>query len=291
VITRSTVAVVLRHARRYAGIWDWGGYELRNLIPPRISEEQAGRILANLQRNRENSYGFGKRKWLTSRVICGICGRRYNLRKKNGCACVRSDPVRARPPCPNVRVPWRRLSYNAWDTFVECITGFDALELAVKDKRRAWKAQKSKIERQVRGLQEQVSRLQQKRRHYSWQQAEGIITGEELRTAYGQIKSEENILKAQLDRLEEFRGEPAPPDRATFKKLAEYWSGDIADELYHAPDDVRARFAEHFDLYATIHPDNSQDGYHVDLAANIPLEMEGAKPNAYDMVFSPSGRG
>ena len=46
-ITRTTVASVLRNARRYAGIWHWGGYELRNLIPARISEEQAERILAN----------------------------------------------------------------------------------------------------------------------------------------------------------------------------------------------------------------------------------------------------
>jgi hypothetical protein len=159
VITRSTVAVVLRNARRYAGIWDWSGYELRNLIPPRISEEQAERILANLKRNRENSYGFGKRKWLTSRIICGICGRKYIL-KKHGCACPRSDPMWARPPCPNVKIPWRRLSYGVWDTFVQCITGLDALELAVEDKRRAWKAQKANIERQVRGLQEQVTRLQ-----------------------------------------------------------------------------------------------------------------------------------
>lgn len=159
VITRSTAAVVLRNARRYAGIWDWSRYELRNLIPPRISEEQAGRILANLKRNRENSYGFGKRKWLTSRVICGIRGRRYHLRKKHGGACLRSDPMRACPPCPNVRVPWRRLSYDVWDTFVQYITGLDALELAVKDKRRAWKAQRANIERQARGLQEQVSRL------------------------------------------------------------------------------------------------------------------------------------
>ena len=82
-ITRSSVVVVLRHARRYAGIWDWKGYELKDLIPPRISEEQAESILANLQRNRENSYGFGKKKWLTSRVICGVCGRRYNLRVNN----------------------------------------------------------------------------------------------------------------------------------------------------------------------------------------------------------------
>jgi hypothetical protein len=109
--------------------------------------------------------------------------------------------------------------------------------------------------------------------------------------AYRQLKFEEGVLKAQLHRLEEFRGKPAPPDRAAFKKLAEYWSGDIADELYHAPDDVQARFAEHFDLYATIHPDNSRDSYHFDLSANIPLEMEGAKPNAYDMVFSPTRRG
>jgi hypothetical protein len=41
----------------------------------------------------------------------------------------------------------------------------------------------------------------------------------------------------------------------------------------------------------TIHPDSSRDGYHFDLAANIPLEMEGDKPGAYDMVFSPSRGG
>ena len=100
-------------------------------------------------------------------------------------------------------------------------------------------------------------------------------------------------MKAQLGRIEQFRDEPAPPDRATFKKLAEFWTGDIADELANAPDDVRARFAELFDLYATLKPDSSGKGYHFDLSANIPLEMEGNKPSAYDMVFSPSrgGRG
>ena len=119
-------------------------------------------------------------------------------------------------------------------------------------------------------------------------QAEGIITGEELRTVYKQLKSEDSILNDQLRRLDEFRSQPAPPDKATLKKLAEYWSRDIADELNHTPDDVRTRFAELFDLQVTIRPDGSRDGYHFDLSANIPLEMEGAKPGAYDMVFSPS---
>jgi len=76
---------------------------------------------------------------------------------------------------------------------------------------------------------------------------------------------------------------------ATFKKLAEFWPAEIASNLANAPDDVRASFAEMFDLRATIRPDGSRNGYHVDLTANIPLEMEGDKPGAYDMVFRSSG--
>ena len=56
-ITRSTVVLILRKARRHAGIWDWGGHEIRGLIPTRISEEKANAILANLKRNREKSFG------------------------------------------------------------------------------------------------------------------------------------------------------------------------------------------------------------------------------------------
>jgi hypothetical protein len=59
--------------------------------------------------------------------------------------------------------------------------------------------------------------------------------------------------------------------------------------LYNAPDDVKARFAEVFDLHATMRPDGSRNGCHVDLTANIPLEMEDDRPDAYEMVFSPSG--
>ncbi len=290
-ITRSTVAVVLRNARRYAGIWDWSGYELKGLIPARISEEQAKQILANLRRNSENSHGFGKKKWLSSRVTCGICGRKYNLREKHGCACVRSDPMRASPTCPNVTITWRRLSGMVWHTFVECMTTFEALELAVKDKRQAWKVQKASIERQVTSLQEQIGRLQQKKRLYSWQQAEGIITDQELLATHRQLKSEESLLNEQLARLEAFKAEPSPLDMATFKKLAEYWSGEIIHELWNATDEVKSKFAELFDLHATIHPDGSLNDYHCNLTANIPLEMEGHDPGAYDMVFTPSRGG
>ena len=78
-------------------------------------------------------------------------------------------------------------------------------------------------------------------------------------------------------------------DMATFKKLSEFWPTEIINNLAKATDDVRARFAEMFDLQAIIRPDGPPDGYHVDLTANIPLEMEGDKPGAYDMVFRSSG--
>jgi hypothetical protein len=228
------------------------------------------------------------RKWLTSRVICGVCGRRYALNTRGGCVCYRSDPMVAQPPCYNVRVSWKRLSHIVWDTFIEAMTSFEALELCIKDKRRAWRVQKAKIERESKALEEHLRHLEQKRRQYSWQQAESIITENELRAAFKQIQSEESVIKEQMSRLEKFRKEPPPMDVATFKKLAEFWPCEIMSNLHDAPDDVRARFAEMFNLYATIRPDGSQDRYHVDLSANIPLEMEGDKPGAYDMVFGSS---
>ena len=78
-------------------------------------------------------------------------------------------------------------------------------------------------------------------------------------------------------------------DMATFKKLAEFWPVEIIGNLAKATDDEKAKFAEMFDLHAIIRPDGHPDGYHVDLTANIPLEMEGDKPGAYDMVFRSSG--
>ncbi len=289
IITRATVANVLRHARRYAGIWDWGGYEIRGLIPPRITEEQAEQILNNLKRNRENSYGFGKRKWLSSRVICGICGRKYKLQVKHGCYCLHADVYRAYPPCPSPKITWHVMDKEVWDTFVQCLLGLDTLELMVKDKRKAWRKQKAKTDQQIKGLREQLNKLQRKRRQYSWQQAEGIITGEELVSAHKQIKSEERILNDQLKRLEEFSHEPSPPDRATFDKMASYWRSGLVSELDYASDEVKAKFAEFFDLYITVYPKESSQGYYFSISANIPLGLD-TTVNAYDMVFSPLGR-
>ena len=90
-------------------------------------------------------------------------------------------------------------------------------------------------------------------------------------SAHKQLRSEEDVLNGQLNRLEEFSGEPSPPDKATFEKLADYWRGDLVGELDHASDELGAKFAEFFDLYITgFHPKESSKGYYFNITANIP---------------------
>ena len=62
----------------------------------------------------------------------------------------------------------------------------------------------------------------------------------------------------------------------------------MVGELDKAPDEIRAKFAETFDLYVTMHPKESSGSNHFDITTNIPFEMEGDAVSAYDMVFSPS---
>jgi len=63
-----------------------------------------------------------------------------------------------------------------------------------------------------------------------------------------------------MSRLEQFKREPAPMDMADFNKVAEFWQNMIATNLTDVPDEVKAKFAEMFDLHATILPDGSKNG-------------------------------
>jgi hypothetical protein len=102
------------------------------------------------------------------------------LIQKTAASATAPIPWRLQPPCPNIRISWRKLSVVVWDIFAQSLTNVDALELCVKDKWSDWTVQKTKIEGQVKDFEGQISRLEQKRRQYSWQQPEGIISDEEL---------------------------------------------------------------------------------------------------------------
>ena len=287
-ITRSTVALILRKARRYAGIWDWAGQEIEGLIPPRFSIEKAQAILANLKHNRERSFGFGKRKWLTGRVFCGLCRTKYRLREHGCCECRRASPVEASPSCSSPRIRWYKLSDRVWNLLTANLMHSDMLLLAVEGKRKEWEQQKANIDRQVSDIEKQALRLQEKRRLYSWQHAEGIISDKELLGANKGIRGEVELLEKQVADLKQFLDKPAPPDPATLSKWLEWWSAIVATNYQDVSDDIKEKFAEAFDLSVTIFPGDSPQSYRLQLIANISLEIESIieSPDSLEMVLA-----
>jgi DNA invertase Pin-like site-specific DNA recombinase len=294
-LTRSTIAQILRKARRYAGIWDWGKHEIKGLIPPRITIEKAETILANLRRNREKSYGFKKRKWLTGRVICGLCKtRKYSLQIKRYCHCTRSEPLEANPPCPNARIRWQKLSERVWILLMSNLMNLDVLLLAVVAKQRDWESKRIGIERQLQEIEVLADKLHQQRRLFSWQHAQGVISDKELLDTTKDIQARAGLLEKQLNNLQQFLKEPAPPDPAKIKEWMRWWPAAIAVNYETASDDVKEKLAEALGLTVTVFPADSPspDSYRLQLTANIPLDTEGIieTPNKLQMVFTPPQR-
>jgi DNA invertase Pin-like site-specific DNA recombinase len=291
VITRSTVALILRKARRYAGIWDWGGHQITGLIPPRISVEKAEAILANLKRNREYSFGFGKRKWLTGRVICGLCWTKYRLRGQGSCECRRASKLEASSPCPSPRIRWQKLSQRVWDLLLANLMHLDIVRLVLEKRRAEWEQEKANIEAQIQKIQEQVDGLHRRRRLYSWQHSEGIIGDREVLDACRGIQTQAALLEKQLGNLRRFLDQPEPPDPATIEEWVKLWPTTLATHYQNVSDEIKCKFAEVFDLTVTIFPGHIPRSYRLQLTANIPLEIEGIKesPNSLDIVL-PSPR-
>jgi len=294
VITRSTVALILRKARRYAGIWEWGGHEIKGLIPPRITLEKVEKILSNLKRNQERSQGFGKRKWLTGRVICGICGRHYHLRIKAGCCCSRGNPLETQPPCAAPRIAWNKLSDRTWMLLMVNLVHVETLFPQLEKRRLEWQEQRADIDKQIEDLRNQTSKLHEKRRLLSWQHSERVINDEELLNAMKGIRAQAELLEKRLSDLERFLHEPAPPDPAMLgPKLKETMSCLIAMQYETATDETKDKLAELYDLKVTVFPGDSPRSYRLQLTASIPLDEAGIVegPQGAQMVFTSSRGG
>lgn len=293
-ITRSTVALILRKAKRYAGIWEWGGHEIKGLIPPRVTLEKAEKILSNLKRNQERSHGFGKRKWLTGRVICGLCGRRYCLRVKAGCCCRRGDPLVTQPPCLAPRMTWNKLSDRAWLLLMANLLHVDTLFPQLERRRVEWQKQRADIEKQIEDLRNQTSKLHEKRRLLSWQHSERVISDQELLDAMKGIWAEAELLDKRLSDLKQFLQEPAPLDPAMVgPQLKEAMSYLIAMQYETATDETKDKFAELYNLKVTIFPADSPQSYRLQLTASIPLDVVGIVEGSQSaqMVFTSSRGG
>ena len=221
IIHRSSVSRVLAKARAYAGLLDWNGIEIRGKVEnPIITEEHAAIVAERLKCNQEKSRGFGRRKWLTGRVFCQICGRRFNLDSKKGCYCNGADN-RNPTKCPSPKVGLTELSALAYGTMITALSEPDTVIQRAKEDHDNWETQKQlKIELRHR-KEDQTQERQKRRRLLSFQHENGGLTDEEYLKKLSDIQKEEVAAVSFAEFLE-----PEPPTleqvKQTYSRLATY---------------------------------------------------------------------
>jgi len=189
-IHRSSVNRVMANARSYAGIITWSGIEIKGKVEdPIITEADAAVIADRIQQNKEKSYGFGKRKWLTGRVYCGICGRRFNLDSKKGCLCNGADN-RSPAKCPAPKVGLTELSALAYGTMIMALSDPQAVIKQAQDSHDSWERQKQLHDELVIRNVKQQEESEKRRRLLSFQHEVGGITDVEYLKRLDKIKKE-----------------------------------------------------------------------------------------------------
>jgi site-specific DNA recombinase len=202
-IHRSAVSRVLSHARVYAGILEWNGYSILGKVEPIITEDEANIIAERLKRNKEKSYGFGKRKPLTGRIFCGLCGRRYSLDAKKGCRCNGSDP-RNPAKCPAPKIGLKTLTDCIYEALGLAMMDDEALIKRTAELREKWEKETVEIEGMFRDKKEQLANFDKRRRLLSVQHELGGITDDEYVSRFKAVKREEDEFTEQLTHLKKF---------------------------------------------------------------------------------------
>jgi len=292
-ITRDTVRKILKHARVYAGYYRWGGLDITGLVPPRISMEVAEVIEANMRRNKEKSYGWGKRKWLTGRVRCGICGGSYTLELgKKRCHCRRSNALeRLTPPCMAPKISYRKLEAMLWEALIANIIQPEVLKQKVSELRHKWGEERNALHHQLADLGDQIERLKNKNERLLWQHAEGFISDKELKKEYSATYANIKSLEERAMQLRVIAEQPAPPDPEKTDILGQIgWSFQWVNTKLSATEEQKAQIAEAFGLHVTIFPAEGAQ-LRLQIGARIPLvasEITVDDEGKYSAIVCPS---
>ena len=221
-IQRSAVTRVLHNAHVYAGIIRWNGFVIRGKIDPIISEEDVVAIERRLKQNKEKSYGFGKRKWLTSRVFCGACGRRYALDARKGCYCNANTSV-SPVKCHSPKVGLRELNALAYGAMMTALSEPEVVVEKAKIAHDVWEQEKEEFEKFLAMRQQSEHQKEMRRRALSVQHEMGGVTDEEYQKRLDQIRREAEH-ELDIDQSTFFKEEPPTPEqiKETYNRLKAY---------------------------------------------------------------------
>lgn len=255
--------------------------------------EVAETIEANMKRNRELSYGWGKRKWLTSRVRCGICGGSYSLELgKKRCHCRRSNWLeRLAPPCKAPKISYRKLESIVWEALIANIVQPTVLRQKLIELRQRWQEERSIVHRQLSYVEAQIKRLEDKRVRLLWQHGEGLITDEELKMRHKVIQQNIQSLKDTFNELQSIGNQSAPPDPERTDVLGQIgWSFGWVNTKLTATEEEKAKIAETFGLHITVFPAEGAQ-LRLQIGARIPLvasEITVDDKGKYSAIVCPS---
>ncbi|MCJ7769739.1 MAG: recombinase family protein [Dehalococcoidales bacterium] len=202
-VHRSAVNRVLSHAQVYAGHLKWNGYIIPEKVKPIITDKDANIVAERLRRNKELSYGFGKRKPLTGRVFCGLCGRRYNLDANKGCRCNGSDP-RNPIKCPAPKVSLKELTDIVYEAIFTAMMDDEALIKRTTELRELWERETAGIKEKLREKDVKLASFDKRRRLLSIQHELGGITSDEYLDRLSTIDKEKGEFTEQQTYLRKF---------------------------------------------------------------------------------------
>lgn len=272
-IHRSSVNRVRAHALVYAGVIDWDGIKIRGKIEPIITEEEAWTILTQLKRNKEESYGYGRQKWLTGRVTCGVCGRRYWLDVKKGCFCAANDR-RSPISCESPKIGWRELEKQVWHAAISVLHDpYNVVQMAQK-KRQEWESEQWQLDQRKEQLKNVLAEFGKRRRLLSFQHEMGGLSNDEYADRLGMLRREEERIRDELSRLERFQEPPPTPHFDSDDAMRAFIeSCDFQyQRMMDAGNEVTRRdIAKKLDLRVTVLPDPAHD-YRLEMFLELPID-------------------
>ncbi len=293
IIHQSTVSRILSHAQVYAGNLKWNGIEMKDKVEPIISQSLADIVDKRRQLNKQQSLGYGKRKWFSGRVFCGVCGHRYVIQKKQGCRCNGASD-QAVVKCLSPRVPYRLLERLLTKALLFAYADKGAVIARVTESYQNWQTEMKGLEVRQQKLEHELGILTDRRRRLSVQHETGVLTDNELIERIKAIKSEENVILDAIAEIQKFRTDRTMADPEQIGKGFD-WIKRLGEMrpyislLGTSPErhKIGAELADALDFKATILPENGS--FKVEVKVNLPLEPIEIKEQSYSaIVFTSS---